>query len=293
VRLEQLAQGQMLSQQAKRLADGSLKLAKARSAQNSVLPQAADWAALGVPLRFERVAQLAEQSRAHPNAALLPRHALGSFVVFSPEAVDDLFYDPNSQTLVAILRDADGGVVVAQRSYEGHLRHALDALAAGFSGGQGPLRHVAGVLRWHSDVALIEPWALACERVLVADFASASGALAKVRLGHLPNLGDGALHLALAALRSSMADLLHYGLRQLPRLWQQDGAGLVRQLRGLGFHALAQRLAALLDLISLAQANPHSIALGQAVLELLALAQLHEDALPVLGFAEVSDSAAA
>lgn len=283
VRLEPLAHGQMLSQQAKRLADGSLKLAKARSAQNSVLPQAADWSVLGLPLRFERVAQLAEQSNTQPNAALLPRHAAGQFVVFSPAALEDLFYDPNSQTLAALLRDADGGVVLALRSYEGHLRHALDALAAGFSGAAGPLRHVAGLLRWQQGVAVIEPWALACERVIVPDFAPASGALASVRLGHLPDMGGSPLALALASLRSRIAELLHQGSNRLPRAWAEDSAALVRHLHGLGLHALAQRLAAVLALIQQMQANPQSLSAGQALLELLALAQLHEDALTVAG----------
>lgn len=69
VRLAALAQGQLLAQQAARRPAGSVRLARARSSQNSVLPQSADWAQLGSPVRFDSVAALrAEQMDEHTPA---------------------------------------------------------------------------------------------------------------------------------------------------------------------------------------------------------------------------------
>ncbi|MEY4561192.1 MAG: hypothetical protein RLZZ618_469, partial [Pseudomonadota bacterium] len=162
VRLTQLAQGQVLAQQARRLADGSLRLAKARTAQNSVLPQAADWSLLKAPLRFDSVAQLAEHQRAHPVAAMQARHAARQFVVFSPSAVDDVVYDPNDQAVLGVLSDGEGDQLVLRRSHEPHTRHALDAMAGALNGTLGPLRHVAGLLHWVRGSPQLEPWAFAC-----------------------------------------------------------------------------------------------------------------------------------
>ena len=278
VRLEQLAQGQVLAQQARRLADGSLRLAKARSSQNSVLPQAADWSLLRPPLRFDAVAQLVEHRCTHPTAALQPRHAAGQFTVFSPAGVDDVLFDPNEQAVVAVLRDRDGRQLVVKRIHEQHTRHALDALAGALCGHFGPLRHVAGVLRWERGVAQIEAWALACDGVVVPDFSGPCGALDKLPLGSAATEGGDPVGQALAQLRGALGGLLHHGVSRLPRSWCDEAAALGRQLRGLGLHALAQQLEGFTTLLRAASAHPASARLAADFAVLVALLQLHEDA---------------
>ena len=290
VKLEALAQGQLLAQQAARRADGSVRLARARSSQNSVLPQSADWAQLGPPVRFDRVAAMVAEQRAHPTAALLPRHAARRFVVFSAGMIDQLGYDANEQTLAAVLRDADGEPLLLQRTHERHAPHALDALAAALSGRCGALRHVAGLLHWDHGLPRLEPWALGCDRLVVPDFAGPAGALADVPLAaSQPEHRDPCAQ-RLNELRSHLGQLLHHGLAQLPRAWPAENARLVRQLRATGLRALADELQTLGSLVLVAQADPAGSPMGSALGRLLALRQLHEDAV-ALGEEPAEDDA--
>lgn len=284
VRLEQMAQGQLLAQQAKRLADGSLKLAKSRSSQNSVLPQAADWDRLTAPLRLSSVAQLIQHKQGNPTAQLLPRHAAGQFVIFTPHDIERLSYDPNEQTLTAIVCDQDERRIVVRRTYENHLRNALDAIAGAFTGHHGRLRHVAGILHWVQGLPVIEPWALACDSVVVPDFAAACGALAAVPIGQAPFNMAPSVSRALQNLRQLVSVLLHHGVIRLPRSWAHDSSTATRQLRALSLHTLAQRAEAFAAEVLQAQAKAASSQLAAALMELLALLQLHEDAQVIAGF---------
>lgn len=281
VRLEALAQGQLLAQQALRRPDGSVRLARARSSQNSVLPQSADWSTLSPPVRFERVGDLVAQHCAHPNAALQPRHAARHHVVFSPAAVDRLGYDANEQCVFAVLKDSQGGELLLRRTHERHLPHVLDAVAAALAGQGGPLRHVAGPLHWDHGHACIEPWALACNHLVVPDFAGPTAALATLPLGLAhPERSDPCAR-ALEHLRQHLAVLLHHGLVQLPRPWLHDTARLARQLHDAGLPVLAGHLQRLGPAVAELQAAPASSAsapLAPMVMALLALRQLHEDA---------------
>ena len=274
VKLAALAQGQLLAQQAVRRADGSVHLARARSSQNSVLPQSADWAQLGAPVRLERVAALAAEQRAHPTAALQPRHAARRFIVFSGLALRHLGYDPHEQSLLAVLQDADGAELLLQRTHEGHNPLALDALAAALSGRRGALRHVAGVIDWDHGRPCIEPWALGCDSVVVPDFAdSASGALAALPLSGLPPEPADPCEQCLVQLRRHLGTLLHQGSTQLPRSWPADSAQLARRLESAGLRALAGGLRALQKAIAEDDSKAASV-----LTELAALRQLHEDA---------------
>ena len=271
--LEALAQGQLLAQGAARRPDGSLRLARARSSQNSVLPQTADWSLLGPPVRFDTVAALRREARAHPNAALQPRHAARRFIVFTPApGVIDSAYDPQAQSLLATLEDAEGEPLLLQRTHEGHLPLALDSMAAALSGRYGPLRHVAGCLSWQDGLPCLEPWALACEQVQVPDFASQRpGVLASLPLGFALQASTDPCTQALERLRQHLATALHAGLAQVPARWQPEGQALAAALQQAGFKALGEQL-------RLAQATPAGPARAEAWLQLLALAQLHRDA---------------
>lgn len=279
VLLEALARGQLLARQAARRPDGSVRLARARSAQNSVLPQSADWSQLGAPVRFDSVAALRAEQLAHPTAALQPRHAARRFIVFSPAEVAPPAYDATAQCVVTVLRDAQGAPLLLQRSHERHAPHALDALAAAASGRHGALRHVAGVLSWQHGMPSLEPWALGCEGgVLVPDFAAASGALGALPLGIAQPASSDPCTQQLEALRQHLATLLHHGLARLPRAWAGESAPLARRLDAAGLRVLSQRLQALAADVAAAQANPGGARFAPALLELLALRQLHEDA---------------
>ncbi|GFE89429.1 hypothetical protein [Steroidobacter agaridevorans] len=282
VRMEQLAQGQLLAQHARRLADGTVRLAGTRSSQNSVLPQAADWSVLGTPLRFTSLSELVAQKRASPTAQIEPRHAAGRFVVFTPARVDQVLYDSNEQALLAVVCDQEDRPVLVRRTHESHVKHALDALAGAFTGQFGELRHVAGVLHWEQGVAIIEPWAIAADRVVVPDFSPACGALAKISLGHAPVQTTEPLAVALRQLRETVGALLHHGYARLRDSWLEDATQLQGRLKVLNLTALSQNLASFVTLVQQCRARAESVELAEPLLQLVALVQLHEDAQAVL-----------
>lgn len=280
VRLDALAQGQLLARQARRRADGSLRLARSRSQHNSVLPQVPDWKVFGPPLRHASVRALREQQRSYPTAALQPRHACRRFGVFTPREVASVFYDPVAQTLVGVLMDAEGERLVVQRHHEQHVAGALDAMAAALQGRHGPLQHVAGVIAWQGGQPTLEAWALACDRIVVPDFAAADGSLDQVTLGHVAPPTDEPVTRALAQLQAVLAELLHHGLAQLPGAWSGSSQDAVRALALAGFTALSEALAALRVEVATAQAaGPAAAGPGARLLALAGLLQLHEDAL--------------
>jgi hypothetical protein len=289
VRMEQLAQGQLLAQHARRLADGTVRLAGTRSSQNSVLPQAADWSVLGVPLRFNSFSQLVAQKRASATAQIEPRHAAGRFIVFTPSRVDQVLYDSNEQALLAVLCDDDDVPVLVRRIHESHVKHSLDALAGAFTGQFGELRHVAGVLHWEQGVAIIEPWAVAADRIVVPDFSPACGALAKIRLGHAPVQTTEPLAVALRQLRESIGVLLHHGYARVRDSWLEEATQLQLRLKSLNLTALAQSLASFVALVQQCRVRAENIDVAARLLELLSLAQLHEDAQAVLLLGEQDD----
>lgn len=287
VLLQALSRGQLLARQARRLPDGSLKLAKSRSSHNSVLPQVPDWSQLSAPLRYDSVRALAAAQQAQPTAQVLPRHAAQRFIVFTPARIEALHYDPHAQAVMAVLYDSNDQPMRLQRSHESHNRHALAALADALSGKQGPVSHVAGLLHWSGGLPIIEPWAVAASSIVVPDFAAAtdqnSAALASLPLAFLPDEAVDPISNALAKLQQVLATLLHHGVSQLPTSWRDDCNQVGRQLAAQSLFALADALKTLLEATLSAQALPKGACLAPALMKLAALAQLHQDAQVVMG----------
>jgi hypothetical protein len=278
VKLGALATGQLLSQQAKRRADGSLSLARARTAQNSLLPQSGDWSSLGRPLCVERLADLRQEKHAHPLPQTSPRHAASSYAVLRIETIETQFYDPNQQTLIAILRDKDGENLVLRRSHQSHTRHALDAIAGVLAGQFGPPSHVAGVLGFEGRQMRLEPWAFTCGRVVIPDLEPACGALAKTPTGYAGAVDVSAFSQVLRELEQEIASLLHNGLMDLGGAWQDRCQRLQTQLRSLSLFVLAQALDSLVAEIHQSAANPKDSGLAQVIMRLAGLILLHREA---------------
>lgn len=286
VRLLQLASGQLLATQARRRADGTLLLARARSSQNSLLPQDGDWRSLGPPLAFASVAGLRAEKLAHPLPMAEARHAAGRYLLFQAGPPEQLFYDPQQQTLVALLRDEAGEALLLQYRHRGRQRHGLDALAGALSGALGPLRQVAGVLTWQGGTPCLEPWALACDRLVLPDLeapGSCSGALARLPLGELQAPAPEGPVGAVQRLLELLAELPHQGFVRLNRHWWDSAAALATRLQALSLSALARGLAALLEELARAQASPADHQLPEAYLQLAVLALLHEEAGALVG----------
>jgi hypothetical protein len=283
VRLAQLAQGQLLSQQARRLADGTLLLAKARSNQNSILPQTADWALLTQPVRFTSIKSLRDDRRTRPHEMTAPRHAAGEFVIVSCTSISATFYDPNHQTLMFTVEDDDGETIIVSRSHENHTRHALDIIASACAGAYGPIRHVAGVLSQQGGVLQMEPWAIACDQIVVPDFAdSKTGALSQVDIGYAGSETDDCVATALSQSYDALSALLHHGVVHACATTLTDVNDASKQLGSVELRALANQVRQLAALARQEHAKPSGGAtLAELTATTLALRQLHEDALAI------------
>ncbi|MEY4563489.1 MAG: hypothetical protein RLZZ618_2766, partial [Pseudomonadota bacterium] len=157
---------------------------------------------------------------------------------------------------------------------------ALDAMAGALNGTLGPLRHVAGLLHWVRGSPQLEPWAFACEQVVVPDFAGACGALATLPLGSAATQVSEPLGALLAELRVTLGSLLHHGLARLPRDWVRNAVALSQRAQALSLPALGQRLGELSARVQAQHAAPDTSApLAPLFNALLALLQLHDDAL--------------
>ncbi|HNN45963.1 MAG TPA: SWIM zinc finger family protein [Azospira sp.] len=281
VKLDALLTGQLLSQKARRFADGRIALARARSSQNSLLPQSGDWDVLTPPVRYTRVADLVRTRPRHP--LVQARQAAGSFIVFSPVEITDALYDPQLQTVQCAALDPDGNSVLISRRHAAHPRQALEQFVAAIDGRQGRCRHIGGLLSWQGELPTLEPWSLVCDHVLSLDStATASGcadALAALPLGRARAAESDPLAVALNEIKNLLAALLHHGLRALPPSWLADSRAAVTRLRHLGWPALAAALTALVDTLLEPQAPDHPRRLAREFSSLLILRQLHEDAL--------------
>lgn len=278
VKLEQLVTGQLLSRQARRFADGRIALARARSAQNSLLPQSGDWEGLARPLRHTRAADLLGERPRHP--LVQARQAAGAFVVFSPARIADAFFDPHRQTVQCTALDAEGATLLIARRHAAHTRQALEKFAGALSGHHGRCRHITGLLSWQGNLPTLEPWTLVCDEVLSLDspgaLAGDAEALAALPLGRASAVDDDPLMAALLAVRTLLATLLHHGVRALPLSWPADSHAAVARLRHIGWPALADALAALAAAV---QEPPAPDRLRQKFSTIVMLRQLHEDAL--------------
>lgn len=278
VKLEQLVCGQLLSRQARRLADGRIALARARRSQNSLLPQSGDWEGLARPLRTVRVADLFRERPRHP--LVRARQAAGAFVVFSPTEIADAFFDPHLQAVQCTALDAEGAALLITRRHAAHTRQALEKLSGALSGVHGRCRHIGGLLTWQGNQPTLEPWSLVCDQVVSLDFAGAvpgdADALAALPLGRASAVDDDPLMAALLAVRTLLATLVHHGIRALPLSWPADSHAAVARLRQLGWPALAEALAGLNEAVQEPNSGPRMIRKFSA---LVMLRQLHEDAL--------------
>jgi hypothetical protein len=282
VRLGALASGQLLSQHAKRRADGSLLIAKARSNQNSLLPQSGDWSNLKPPLCFERLVDVRQEKHAHPLPQTGPRHAAPAFAAVRIAKLETLFYDPNEQSLIGLIHDADGEIIILKRSHQGHVRHALDAIAAALSGQFGAPSHVAGVLSFERGQVFLEPWAFACKRVVVPDLEPACGALGQIPVGYAGADQSAGISRVLEELQTQLAGLLHQGMVELGGAWFERCSALSQQLRSLSLHVLAQTLEALAKEARIAAANPQGTRVLPLLLKLAGLLVLHREASALL-----------
>ena len=245
-RLAELAHGQLVTVSAHRRADGELRLGTGHGGRTSLLGQSADWSELPPALVVTRLADW-RTARAHlPPALLRPRHALAEHMVFAPTAIDGVGFDPATQSVHALLTDADGESLLLTRAWESAAPGALDALARTLTA-SAPLRHVAGVLRETGGLPELDPWALSDGAQLsIPDLAMPDGAVRNLPIGAMPAVGD-PLTQALARAEDWLAGRLLAGPGAAA--WRVRGRELATQLQRVGWSDLANSLQTLAEAV--------------------------------------------
>ncbi len=274
-RLGELARGQLVTVSAHRRADGELRLGSGHGGRTSLLGQSADWSELPSTLVVSRLADW-RAARAHlPPALLRPRHALAEHIVFAPTAISDIGFDPATQSVHALLTDADGESLLLTRSWESAAPGALDALARALTASE-PIRHVAGVLRETGGLAVLDPWALSDGAQLsIPDLALPDGAVRNLPIGAVPALGD-PLTQALARAEDWLAGRLLAGPGAAA--WRGRGGELATQLQRVGWSDLADAVQTLSEAVD----DPTRLddaALAEPAIDLLLRLQLMREVL--------------
>jgi hypothetical protein len=269
-RLVELAHGQLVTVSAFRRADGELRLGTGHGGRTSLMAQPADWSELPPALVVTRLADW-RAARAHlPPALLRPRHALAEHIVFAPTSISDVGFDPATQSVHALLTDADDDCVLLTRSWESAAPGALDALARALTAAA-PVRHVAGVLRETGGLPELDPWVLSDgTRLTIPDLAMPDGAVRNLPIGAVPTVGD-PLAQALARVEDWLAGRLLSG--QGAAAWRGRGRELAAQLRRVGWGDLADAVQALTEAVD-DPTRRDDVTLAEPAIDLLVRLQL-------------------
>ena len=274
-RLVELAQGQLVTVSAHRRADGELRLGAGHGGRTSLLGQSADWSELPPALVLTRLADW-RTARAHlPPALLRPRHALADHVVFAPAAISEVGFDPATQSVHALLHDADDEALLLTRAWERAAPGALDALARALSAPSQPT-HIAGTLRETGGIVELDPWALSDgQSLVIPDLAMPDGAVRDLPIAALPALSD-----PLAQALARAADWLAHRLLSGSGApgWSAQARELAMQLQRVGWPDIADAALALAQAIEDPSREAES-SLADVAIDLLLRLQLTREAM--------------
>ncbi len=273
-RLVELAQGQLVTVSAHRRADGELRLGAGHGGRTSLLGQSADWSELPPALVVTRLADW-RTARAHlPPALLRPRHALADHLVFAPTDISEVGFDPATQSVHALLSDADGDALLLTRPWERAAPGALDALARALTAPSQPT-HIAGTLRETGGIAELDPWALSDgQSLVIPDLAPPDGAVRDLPIAALPAVSD-PLAQTLARTADWLAHRLLSGAGALG--WSAHAREQAAQLRRVGWDDLADAAMALAQAIEDPTRDQEPV-LADAAIDLLLRLQLTREA---------------
>jgi hypothetical protein len=235
-----LAGGNVVTETAHRRADRRLRLAVNRVARTTVSQSGGAWGHLPGTLLARDLDALAAEFDRLPPRLVRPRVDAEDVRVAEIAEVEDLWYEPGSQRLTAVVRGTAGGTARVVSEHRSVAPGALDALAEAL---QREPRYVSATVRRGRGGLVLTPIAVVAEgRVVVPDLASGDGS---------KDLDDGAglapdsLTAAIESAFELLAEMAHRGARHLPPSFgtrldttaaRLDSAGLGRcatDLRGL------------------------------------------------------------
>lgn len=235
-----LAGGNVVTETAHRRADRRLRLAVNRVARTTVSQSGGAWGDLPGTLLARDLDALAAEFDRLPPRLVRPRVDAEDVRVAEIAEVEDLWYEPGSQRLTAVVRGTAGGTARVVSEHRSVAPGALDALAEALH--REP-RYVSATVRRGRGGLVLTPIAVVAEgRVIVPDLASGDGS---------QDLDDGAglapdpLTAAIEGAFELLAEMAHRGARHLPASFgtrldttagRLESAGLGRcaaDLRGL------------------------------------------------------------
>ena len=237
-----LAGGQIVSQAAKRSADGELLLAT-RNRLSSVVPLSPDaWQMLSAPLRQPGIVALREYLRQRPPAAIRPLNQVDNLFILPVEECISLGWDSSRQTLDAqvISGEGDDNVLTLSLPASASAPFAVERMAALLQQTEDPVSLVSGFINFAEGQLTLEPrvmmtktraWALDAETAPVAPLPSDN-------VLPVPS----SAHKLLERCQSLLIQVLHNGWRYQERSLMNQAEMLTNELAAFGFSRLARLL---------------------------------------------------
>lgn len=152
-----LGAGQLLAAGGKRSTSYQLVLGRTSATVNM---QAFTWEQLRPPVLAERFADARARLGALPPAALRPRRVAENFQVCAVREVEHAEFRPDTQTVEAVVLDADGEPALLRHPFTGRGEEGAERMLARLTAEPGALRFVTGHARLSGTELVIEPVAL-------------------------------------------------------------------------------------------------------------------------------------
>ncbi|OJP74565.1 hypothetical protein BK346_01635 [Escherichia coli] len=237
-----LAGGQIVSQAAKRSADGELLLAT-RNRLSSVVPLSPDaWQMLSAPLRQPGIVALREYLRQRPPACIRPLNQVDNLFILPVAECISLGWDSSRQTLDAQVISGEGedNVLTLSLPASASAPYAVERMAALLQQTDDPVCLVSGFVSFVEGQLTLEPrvmmtktraWALDAETTPVAPLPSAS-------VLPVPSTA----HQLLIRCQALLIQLLHNGWRYQEQSAIGQAELLANDLTAVGFYRLAHVL---------------------------------------------------
>ncbi|HCJ8916527.1 TPA: SWIM zinc finger family protein [Escherichia coli] len=238
-----LAGGQIVSQAAKRSADGELLLAT-RNRLSSVVPLSPDaWQMLSAPLRQPGIVALREYLRQRPPACIRPLNQVDNLFILPVAECISLGWDSSRQTLDAQVISGEGedNLLTLSLPASASAPYAVERMAALLQQTDDPVCLVSGFVSFVEGQLTLEPqvmmtktraWALDAETApVVASLPSAS-------VLPVPSTA----HQLLMRCQALLIQLLHNGWRYQEQSAIGQAELLANDLTAVGFYRLAHVL---------------------------------------------------
>ncbi len=237
-----LAGGQIVSQAAKRSAEGELLLGT-RNRLSSVVPLSPDaWQMLSAPLRQPGIVALREYLRQRPPVSVRPLNQVDNLFILPVAECISLGWDSSRQTLDAQVISGEGedNVLTLSLPASASSPFAVERMASLLRQQDDPVCLVSGFVSFTEGQLTLEPrvmmtqsraWALDAETASVAPLPSAS-------VLPVPSTA----HQLLMRCQSLLIQVLHNGWRYQGQSVISQVGLLVNELTGAGFYRLAHLL---------------------------------------------------